>query len=101
MTRFLQETLVLTMVRQRVEVINKLGLHARAAAKLVNLANTYESQITLRFDDREINGKSIMGIMMLAATQGSWIELGAEGEDAEDAVAAIIRLFANRCGEGE
>jgi len=89
------------MVKQRVEVINKLGLHARAAARLVNLANAYESEITLRFNDREIDGKSIMGIMMLAATQGSWIELGAEGEDAEDAVTAMVRLFANRFGEAE
>jgi len=84
-----------------VEIINKLGLHARAASKFVKLASRFESQILLRKGSREANGKSIMGVMMLAASQGSKLELVTEGPDEEEAFAALEALIADRFGEGE
>lgn len=89
------------MPSREIRIINKLGLHARAASKFVTLASTFQAQIRLRKDNREVNGKSIMGIMMLAAGRGSHLVLSAEGPDAEAALDALERLVSSRFGEGE
>ena len=81
-------------------IVNKLGLHARAAAKLVTLAQKYKSEIFAKKDNREVSGKSIMGIMMLAAAKGSRITFRAEGPDAEKALDAIEALIARKFDEG-
>lgn len=85
----------------RFEIVNRLGLHARAAAKLVRLANRYDAEIRLVRDDIEVNGKSIMGVLMLAANKDSLLSVRAEGPDAPDAVEAIGALIADKFGEGE
>lgn len=82
-------------------VSNKLGLHARASAKLVKLAGRFASQIELEKGEKRINAKSIMGVMMLAASQGTQLTLIAIGEDEIEAVEAIMELFANKFGEEE
>ena len=82
-------------------IVNKLGLHARAAAKLTHLASGFQSEIWISRSGRRVNAKSIMGVMMLAAGQGSSVVLEAEGKDAEAALAAITKLIAERFGEGE
>jgi phosphocarrier protein len=84
-----------------VTIVNKLGLHARAATQLVKCASGFESHITISREERKINGKSIMGVLMLAAAQGCEIGLQADGADAEAALAAIERLIAERFGEDE
>ncbi len=84
-----------------VEIVNKLGLHARAAAKLTQIAGGYRSEIWLSRSGRRVNAKSIMGVMMLAAGQGTKVLIEASGEDADDAIAAIVKLVAERFGEGE
>ena len=89
------------MLRRHIEVTNKLGLHARAAAKLVNEASSFESTIKLLKDDREIDATSIMGVMMLAASQGTQIELRVEGADEQFAMDSIVELFESRFGEEE
>ena len=89
------------MANKEIEIINKLGLHARAAAKLVALASKFTSEVQLRKNNQEVNAKSIMGVMMLAASQGTKLELVVNGEDEEDALAAIIELINDRFGEGE
>lgn len=89
------------LVSGRLTVLNKLGLHARAAAKVVKTASIFESDIFLGNDDREVNAKSIMGVMMLAATQGVTLEVRVEGEDENDAFAAIESIFNERFGEEE
>ncbi len=89
------------MPEREVTIINKLGLHARAAARLVKLASTFGSDIVLERDGREVNGKSIMGVMMLAAGKGTRLKLRAEGEDAEQALDAIGQLIEDRFGEEE
>ena len=89
------------MIKQNVEVVNKLGLHARAAAKLVNEASGYESAITLHRDGQDVDAKSIMGIMMLAASQGALLEIMTEGADEQAAMEAILQLFESRFGEDE
>jgi len=89
------------MPQREVEIINKLGLHARASAKLTQTASKYKSEIWLSRNGRRVNAKSIMGVMMLAAGKGSRIEIDAEGEDAEAALAALIELIGNRFGEAE
>ena len=86
---------------QKVMLINKLGLHARASAKLVSLASEFDSEITLQRNGQQVNGKSIMGIMMLAAAKGAEIELCADGKDEKKAVEALSELINNRFGEGE
>ena len=86
---------------RRIVIANKLGLHARAAAKLVQLAATYDSEVVLRRDTKEVNGKSIMGVMMLAAGQGTEIEIATEGEDAQRALKDLVDLVENRFGESE
>ncbi|MFC1665244.1 HPr family phosphocarrier protein [Pseudomonadota bacterium] len=87
------------MIEQEVTIINKLGLHARAAAKFVNVASKYQCQLSLKHNDQKVDGKSIMGLMMLAATQGTTIKLVAQGVDANQAVEEIVHLIEDRFGE--
>ncbi len=89
------------MVQQELEIINKLGLHARASARLTQLAAKYRSEVFISRSGRRVNAKSIMGVMMLAAGKGATVTIDAEGEDEEAAVAALAELIANRFGEGE
>ena len=89
------------MVTQEVNVINRLGLHARAAAKFVTLASSFESDIRVARSGRTVNGKSIMGVMMLAAAKGTVIEISADGRDERQAIAALKDLVANRFGEDD
>ena len=84
-----------------IEIINKLGLHARASAKLSQLAAQFPCEILLSRNGRQINAKSIMGVMMLAAGKGSRITLEVSGEDEQECAAAITTLVAERFGEGE
>ena len=84
-----------------VAIVNKLGLHARAAAKLTHLAGSYQSEIWISRSGRRVNAKSIMGVMMLAAGQGTSVLLEAEGADAEQAIGALTSLIADKFGEGE
>ncbi|MCI0748979.1 MAG: HPr family phosphocarrier protein [Nevskiales bacterium] len=86
-------------MERTVTLVNKLGLHARAAAKLVTLAGTFKSEIRLRKDGREVSGKSMMGVMMLAAACGSRLTLVAEGPDAQEALDRIEALITGRFGE--
>ena len=86
-------------VEKTVTIVNRLGLHARAAAKLVTLAAKYQSEVRVSKDGREVSGKSIMGVMMLAAAQGSHITLVAEGPDAAEALDALAALIANKFEE--
>ncbi len=83
------------------EIVNKLGLHARAAAKLTHIASSFQSEIWLSRSGRRVNAKSIMGVMMLAAGQGTAVLIEAQGSDAEQAIGAIMRLIADKFGEGE
>jgi len=89
------------VIEKEIEVVNKLGLHARAAAKLVNLASEFDSQVWVQFNGQSVNAKSIMGLMMLAAACGSRVGLRIEGDDARAADKAITELFENRFGEDE
>jgi phosphocarrier protein HPr len=89
------------MIRRTIQITNKLGLHARASAKLTQLASRHESQIFIAKGQRRVNAKSIMGVMMLAAGLGSTVELEAEGADEAEAIAALEKLFADKFGEGE
>ena len=82
-----------------VRIVNKNGLHARPAAEIVKAAARYTSDITLRRDDLEVNGKSIMGVMMLAAEYGSTLHLQATGPDADAALQALAELIAGKFGE--
>jgi phosphocarrier protein len=83
------------------QIVNRLGLHARAAAKLTHLASGYQSEIWLSRSGRRVNAKSIMGVMMLAAGQGTKVLIEAEGADAPQALEALERLIADKFGEGE
>ena len=83
------------------DIVNKLGLHARAAAKLTHLASGFQCEIWISRSGRRVNAKSIMGVMMLAAGLGSTVELETSGEDEQAAIDAIERLFADRFGEGQ
>ena len=87
------------MAEKNVIIINKLGLHARAAAKFVTLASGFESEIELLRNGNAVNGKSIMGVMMLAASQGPELILRAAGNDENDAIEKIDELSADRFGE--
>ncbi len=87
------------MAERTVTIVNKVGLHARPAAQIVKLASQFTSDITLSRDDLEVNGKSIMGVMMLAAEHGTSLLLRAEGEDAEPALDALAKLIADGFGE--
>jgi phosphocarrier protein len=83
------------------DIVNRLGLHARAAAKLTHVASGFQSEIWLSRSGRRVNAKSIMGVMMLAAGKGSQVLLEAEGADADAALDALAKLIADRFGEGE
>ncbi|MDB4881998.1 MAG: phosphocarrier, HPr family [Gemmatimonadetes bacterium] len=87
------------MVERTVQILNKNGLHARPAAEIVKVAAKFTSEITIARDDLEVNGKSIMGVMMLAAECGASVRLRADGTDAEQAVDALATLIANKFGE--
>jgi phosphocarrier protein HPr len=89
------------MVKREIKVSNKLGLHARASAKLTQLASKYKSDVFLARNGRRVNAKSIMGVMMLAAGIGSTVELEVSGPDEAEASEALERLFADKFGEGE
>jgi phosphocarrier protein HPr len=86
-------------LEKTVEIVNRLGLHARASAKLVTLASKFAADVRLKKDGREVSAKSIMGVMMLAAAKGSHVTLVAEGEDAGEAIEALAQLIAERFGE--
>ena len=87
------------MPERTVQIVNRNGLHARPAAEIVKLAAKYQSEITIVKDDLDVNGKSIMGVMMLAAEHGSTIVLRADGPDAEAALDALATLVSNKFGE--
>lgn len=89
------------MAQRRVELVNRLGLHARAAAKMVHVASRFASQITVCHNDEEVNGKSILGLLLLAAPCGTALTVRADGSDADDALDAIEGLVADRFGEDE
>jgi len=87
------------MTSRSVTVVNQLGMHARAAAKFVHLATRYQSRVRVARASREMDGKSIMGILLLAAARGSTITISAEGHDERDAVNALVALVASGFGE--
>lgn len=89
------------MPTRAVTIVNKLGLHARAAARFVQEASAFESNINIRFANKEVSGKSIMGVMMLAAGKGTTLEIIANGGDQEDALDVLEELIMNRFGEDE
>ena len=89
------------MIRSTVTISNKLGLHARASAKLTKLAGSFQCEVHLSRNGRRINAKSIMGVMMLAAGMGSEVELESEGSDEEAANAALLALISDKFGEGQ
>lgn len=89
------------MTERELQIINRLGLHARAAAKVVHVANEYEAEIFLGLNGEEVNAKSILGLLTLAATQGTSLLLRVEGPDEVAAADAIQTLVENRFGEGE
>lgn len=89
------------MIERDVAIVNKLGLHARAAAKFVTLASGFASEITVARNQRNVNGKSIMGVMMLAASKGSVITLRVNGPDEKNAVEQLITLINDCFGEAE
>ena len=89
------------MLKRTIKISNKLGLHARASAKLTQAASKFESGVWISRNGRRVNAKSIMGVMMLAAGLGSTIELEAEGSDEEAAMSTIEALFRDKFGEGE
>jgi phosphocarrier protein HPr len=89
------------MLQQEAEIINKLGLHARASAKLTQVAGSFSSEIWLSRNGRRVNAKSIMGVMMLAAAKGSKILIETSGKDETEAMQALQQLVANHFGEGE
>jgi len=89
------------MPRIEAEITNKLGLHARASAKLTQLAGSFPCEVWMERGSRRINAKSIMGVMMLAAGKGSTVTIDTEGERAEEALQAILKLIADKFGESE
>jgi len=89
------------MLKQTTTIINKLGLHARASAKLTKIAGAFPCQVWISKGERRVNAKSIMGVMMLAAGIGSEIEIETDGEQEEPAMAALLGLITDKFGEGE
>lgn len=89
------------MTEVEVQIINRLGLHARAAARFVHIANGFRSRITVSRDGTRVNGKSILGLLTLAASRGARIRLAAEGEDEEEAIRQLTHLVRDRFGEEE
>ncbi len=89
------------MPRKDVEIINRLGLHARASAKLTQLASSFPCEVWLERDGRRVNAKSIMGVMMLAAAKGAQVTIDTSGENDDAALDALVELIAERFGEDE
>jgi phosphocarrier protein len=89
------------MPQREVEIVNKLGLHARASAKLTQLAAKYQCDIVMSRNNRKVNAKSIMGVMMLAAGKGAKVTLETSGPDEEEAMTALVRLIEDYFGEGQ
>ena len=89
------------MIKTTVTISNKLGLHARASAKLTKLAGSFRSDVFMSRNGRRVNAKSIMGVMMLAAGMGSAVEIETSGEREQDAMDALLALVADKFGEGE
>lgn len=89
------------MLEREIDIVNRLGLHARAAAKLVHLASGFRSSVTLFVDGEEVDAKSILGILLLAASQGTRVLVRCDGDDEAAAMTAIAALFADRFGESE
>ncbi len=89
------------MIKNNITISNKLGLHARASAKLTKLAGSYPCEVWMSKGERRINAKSIMGVMMLAAGLGSQVELETEGAQEQEAMAALLALINDKFGEGE
>ena len=89
------------MPRREIEITNKLGLHARASAKLTQVASRHGCEVWMERDGRRINAKSIMGVMMLAAAKGTVIVIETEGADADQAMSALVALIEDKFGEGE
>ena len=89
------------MQQRDVEIVNKLGLHARASAKLTQLAAKYQCDVSMVRNGRRVNAKSIMGVMMLAAGKGAKVELETDGPDEEAAMSALVALIADYFGEGQ
>ena len=89
------------MPQSEAEIVNKLGLHARASAKLTQTAGQFTAEVWLSRNGRRVNAKSIMGVMMLAAGKGSTVTVETDGSDADAALAAILKLIAGRFGEPE
>ncbi len=89
------------MQQREVDIVNKLGLHARASAKLTQLAARYQCEVWLTRNGRRVNAKSIMGVMMLAAAKGSRVDVETDGPDETEAMQALVDLIADRFGEGE
>lgn len=90
-----------SVLKREILIINKLGLHARAAARFVTLASGFDADIRLLRSGREVNGKSIMGVMMLAAGKGSQVVVETDGADEQEAMTALLALIAHKFGEGE
>lgn len=89
------------MQYREIEILNKLGLHARASAKLTQLASQFQSEVSLSRNDRKVNAKSIMGVMMLAASKGVVVGIETTGADETEAMQALVNLIGNRFGESE
>lgn len=89
------------MLQNKIEIINKLGLHARASAKLTQLAGQFRSEVWLTRQGRRVNAKSIMGVMMLAAAKGTEVEIETHGADEQAAMQALTQLIQDKFGEGE
>lgn len=87
------------MIERDAEIMNRLGLHARAAAKLVHTAGGYQSRVTVEKDGEEVDAKSILGVLLLAASQGTTVTVRCDGQDEEEAMQAVAGLIANRFDE--
>ena len=86
-------------MEEKLEIQNELGMHARAATKFVQTANKFKSAISVEKDGQTVNGKSIMGVLMLVAAKGTWITVRAEGDDAKEALSALAQLVKDKFGE--
>lgn len=89
------------VAEKKILIQNELGLHARAATKLVQLATKFPCEVTVTKDGHEVNGKSIMGVLMLVASKGTWVILRAKGDRAQEAIDALARLVDDKFGEGK
>jgi phosphocarrier protein len=92
---------VIAMQRAETQIVNKLGLHARASAKLTQMAGSFAAEVWMERNGRRVNAKSIMGVMMLAAAKGAVVTIETSGEDEQAALEAILHLIADKFGEGE